>query len=476
MPESQIRTVNEDEITISRDALEDLRGRLRGEVVRPDHPDYDETRAAWNGMIDRRPGLIARCAGAGDVLESIRFARERGLEVAVRGGGHHIAGNSVCEGGFMIDLSPMKAVEVDPKDRTARVGPGATLAEMDAATQAHAMATPLGVNSTTGISGLTLGGGFGWLSRVHGLTVDNLAAAEVVTADGERLRASEEENPDLFWALRGGSGNFGVVTSFEYRLHEVGPEVLSGLIVHPFEDARTVLDGYREFAEDAPDDVTPWFVLRKAPPLPFLPEDVHGRMILILPVFVAGDMEAGQKLVEPLRAIGEPIADVVGPHPYAGWQQAFDPLLTPGARNYWKSHNFASLEDGALDAIVDYATRLPSDQSEIFVARLGGQVNRLPADATAYPHRDAEYVMNVHTRWEDPAQDDRCVAWARKFFDRMAAFATGGVYVNFMPMDETERVKAAFGPNYDRLARLKKRYDPDNFFRLNQNIAPAGDA
>ena len=472
MTKRRRRAIGEHVSAVDDAEVDGLAARLEGEVLSPEDPDYDEVRAVWNGMIDRRPGLIARCAVADDVLEAIGFARERGLEVAVRGAGHHIAGNSVCEGGLLIDLSPMKAIQVDPRARTARVAPGATLADMDSATQAHGLATPLGVNSTTGIAGLTLGGGFGWLSRMHGLTVDNLAAAEMINADGERLRASEDENPDLFWALRGGGGNFGVVTSFEYRLHEVGPEVLSGLIVHPFDHAREVLDRYREFADDSPDEVTPWFVLRKAPPLPFLPEEVHGRMILILPVFVAGDMDAGKPLVEPLRAIGKPIADVIGPHPYTGWQQAFDPLLTPGARNYWKSHNFAALEDEALDAIVEYAGRLPSDQSEIFVARVGGAINRKPSDATAYPHRDAEYLMNVHTRWENPGEDDRCVAWAREFFDVMTPHATGGVYVNFMPADETGRVKAALGPNYDRLARLKRRYDPDNFFHLNQNIAP----
>jgi FAD/FMN-containing dehydrogenase len=453
--------------------VDGLAARLEGEILTAEDPGYDEARAVWNGMIDRRPDLIVRCAGADDVSAAVGFARDRGLEVAVRGAGHHIAGHSVCEGGLLIELSPMKRVDVDPKRRTARVGAGATLADMDGATQAHGLATPLGVNSTTGVAGLTLGGGFGWLSRMHGLTVDNLSAAEVITADGERLRASEDENSDLFWALRGGSGNFGVVTAFEYRLHDVGPEVLSGLIVHPFDDAREVLDRYREFADDAPDEVNPWFVVRKAPPLPFLPSEIHGRMILILPVFVAGDMDAAKPLVEPLRAIGKPIADVVGPHPYAGWQQAFDPLLTPGARNYWKSHNFPALDDGALDSIVEYSGRLPSDQTEIFVARMGGAMNRKPADATAYPHRDVEYLMNVHTRWEDPGEDEGCVAWAREFFDTMARYATGSVYVNFMPTDETGRVKAAYGPNYDRLAELKKRYDPDNFFHLNQNIAPA---
>jgi FAD/FMN-containing dehydrogenase len=472
MTERRTREIG-NEKAIDDTEVDGLAARLEGEILTAEDPGYDEARAVWNGMIDRRPDLIVRCAAADDVSEAVGFARDRGLEVAVRGAGHHIAGHSVCEGGLLIDLSPMKRVDVDPKRRTARVGAGATLADMDGATQAHGLATPLGVNSTTGVAGLTLGGGFGWLSRMHGLTVDNLSAAEVITADGESLRASEDENSDLFWALRGGSGNFGVVTAFEYRLHDVGPEVLSGLIVHPFDDAREVLDRYREFADDAPDEVNPWFVVRKAPPLPFLPSEVHGRMILILPVFVAGDMDAAKPLVEPLRAIGKPIADVVGPHPYAGWQQAFDPLLTPGARNYWKSHNFPALDDGALDSIVEYSGRLPSDQTEIFVARMGGAMNRKPADATAYPHRDVEYLMNVHTRWEDPGEDEGCVAWAREFFDTMARYATGSVYVNFMPTDETGRVKAAYGPNYDRLAELKKRYDPDNFFHLNQNIAPA---
>ena len=473
MTERRTRDIGRRENAIDDTEVDGIATRLEGDVLTAEDPGYDEARAVWNGMIDRRPELIVRCAEADDVTLAVGFARDRGLEVAVRGAGHHIAGHSVCEGGLVIDLSPMKAVEVDPKRRTARVGSGATLADMDGGTQAHGLATPLGINSTTGIAGLTLGGGFGWLSRMHGLTVDNLAAAEVITADGERLMASEDENPDLFWGLRGGSGNLGVVTAFEYRLYDVGPEVLSGLIVHPFDDAREVLDRYREFADDAPDEVTPWFVVRKAPPLPFLPQEVHGRMILILPVFVAGDVDAAKPLVEPLRAIGKPIADVIGPHPYAGWQQAFDPLLTPGARNYWKSHNFPALVDGALDSIVDYAGRLPSDQTEIFVARMGGAMNRKPADATAYPHRNVEYLMNVHARWEDPAEDDACVAWARELFDTMARYATGGVYVNFMPTDETERVRAAYGPNYDRLAGLKRRYDPDNFFHLNQNIAPA---
>jgi FAD/FMN-containing dehydrogenase len=440
--------------------------------VTPDSAAYDETRAVWNAMIERRPGLIVRCAGAGDVSQAVRFGREHHLLVSVRGAGHNIAGNAVCDGGMMIDLSGMKSVEVDAANRTARVQPGATLGDVDAATQRHGLALPVGINSTTGIAGLTLGGGFGWLSRKHGLTIDNLISAEVVTATGEQVTAGETENPDLFWGIRGGGGNFGIVTSFEFRLHPVGPEVLAGLIVHPFSAAGDVLRQYRQFVASAPEELSVWVVLRKAPPLPFLPEDVHGTEVLVIAALYAGDMAAGERALEGLRSIGNPIADVVSPHSFVEFQQAFDPLLTPGSRNYWKSHDFTRLDDGVLGVILEYAAKLPTAECEIFVAHLGGAVGRVATDATAYTHRDAEFVLNVHTRWSDPAMDDECVSWAREFFDRSAPFATGGVYVNFMPQDEGGRVAAAYGSNYRRLAELKGKYDPENFFRLNQNIQP----
>ncbi len=324
------------------------------------------------------------------------------------------------------------------------------------------------------MAGLTLGGGFGWLTRRHGLTADNLLSAELITADGQRHHVSAEEDEDLFWALRGGGGNFGVVTSFEFDLHPVGPEVLSGLVVHPFAAGRDVLTYYREFVADTSDDLVVWSVLRKAPPLPFLPPEVHGTEVVILAAFYAGEMSKGEAELKRLREFGKPIADVIGPHPYAGWQTAFDPLLTPGARNYWKSHNFTELSDDLIGVFLEYAGNLPSDHSEIFLARMGGAMNRVAPDATAYPHRDVEFVMNVHTRWESPAEDERCVAWARKFFDATAPHATGGVYVNFMPADEAERVPTgAYGPNYERLCALKTKYDPQNLFRVNQNIRPA---
>ncbi len=460
---------------VTAETVDGFRAQLRGALCLPGEPGYDTARTIWNAMIDRRPAMIVRAAGAADVIAAVNFAREHRALLAVRGGGHNIAGNAVCDGGLMIDLTPMKSVRVDPSSRSARVEPGVTLGELDRETQAFGLATPVGINSTTGVAGLTLGGGFGWISRTHGLTIDNLLSADVVTANGQLVHVSDKENPDLFWAVRGGGGNFGVVTSFEFRLHPVGPTVLSGLIVHPFAKAKELFDGYRRLAATAPDELTCWVVLRKAPPLPFLPQEVHGTEVMVLALCYIGDLEKGRKVVAPLQALGKPIADVVGPHPFAGWQTAFDPLLTPGARNYWKSHDFIELGDGAIDVMLDHAGRLPSPECEIFVGQLGGAINRVPVGATAYPHRDVQFVLNVHTRWTDPGQDKKCVAWARELFDRMAPHATGGVYVNFMPEDETQRVRAgAYGPNYERLTKLKAKYDPGNLFRHNQNIRPAG--
>lgn len=454
--------------------MDALNEGFRGTLLTPDDPDYDDARAIWNAMVDRRPGLIARCASAEDVAMIVRFAAERELLVSVRGGGHNIAGNAVCDGGIMVDLSRMNDVAVDPGTRTARVGPGATLADMDASTQEHGLATPLGINSTTGVAGLTLGGGFGWLSRKHGMTVDNLRAVELVTADADRVIASERDHAELFWALRGGGGNFGVATAFEFDLHPVGPEVLSGLIVHPWDMARDVLRFNRDFVATLPDETTVWAVLRKAPPLPFLPESWHGREVVVLAAFHAGEIHEGEALLRPLRDFGDPIADVISPHPYAGWQQAFDPLLTPGLRNYWKSHDLAELSDAAIDTLVEFGGRLPNPLCEIFVAQLGGAAGRVAADATAYPNRDTGFIMNVHTRWEDPVDDRACIGWARELFDSMAPHATGSVYVNFMPDDESDRVRAgAYGRNYERLARIKAQYDPANLFRMNQNIRPS---
>ncbi len=458
-------------------AVSALGDALSGSLIRPGEAGYDEARAVWNAMIDRRPALVARCANAADVQAAVRFARDHDLLVSIKGAGHNIAGNAVCENGLLIDLSGMRSVELDGRRRRAHVAPGCTLGDVDAATQKEGLAVPTGINSTTGIAGLTLGGGFGWLTRKHGLTVDSLLSADVVTADGELIRASADENADLFWGLRGGGGNFGVVTSFEFALHPVGPEVLSGLIVHPFDDADDVLRAYRDFVADAPEELTVWVVVRKAPPLPFLPEEWHGREVVVLAACYAGDMAEGEKALAPLRAVGRPIADVISPHPFAGWQQAFDPLLTPGARNYWKSHDFDALEDGLLDTALEHASRLPSPHCEVFIAHVGGgAASRVPEDATAYPSRGVEFIMNVHGRWEDAIQDEAGMGWARGLFHAVEPYARGSVYVNFMTADESDRVAAAYGSNYARLADLKRRVDPGNLFRMNQNIRPAARA
>jgi FAD/FMN-containing dehydrogenase len=459
---------------ISPDDLQALQSNLTGRICVRGEPGYDEARTIWNAMIDRLPGVVIRCANASDVIGAVRFANARDLDIAVRGGGHNIAGNAVCEGGVLIDLSQMKSVHVDPAARRAWVGPGCTLADVDKQTQAFGLVVPTGINSTTGIAGLTLGGGFGWLTRPFGMTVDNLVGADVVTASGELVHASETENPDLFWGLRGGGGNFGIVTSFEFRLHELGQEVFSGLLVHPFDDARTLLRQYREVATKAPDELTIWTVMRKAPPLPFIPAEWHGREVLFFAVCYAGSNADGEKATKELRSLGHPIADVLGPHPYLAWQMAFDPLLTPGARNYWKTHDFATLSDGAIDAIIDAVSHLPGPECEVFMAHVGGAMARMAKDKTAYPFRDAHFIMNVHTRWRDPAGDGDCLAWARALYKATEPFATGSAYVNFMPADDSGRISEVYGDNYKRLVELKRRWDPKNRFRMNHNIDPAG--
>jgi FAD/FMN-containing dehydrogenase len=473
MTEIRLASLQGGAIALGSDTIAALRQTLRGNLCLAREEGYDEARTIWNAMINRHPGVVVRCRGAADIVRAVRFAREHGLLLAVRGGGHNIAGNAVCEGGLLIDLSLMRSVRVNPARRTARVEPGATLGEFDKEAQAFGLATPLGINSTTGVAGLTLGGGFGWLSRKFGLAADNLISVDVVTAEGELVQANATENSDLFWALRGGGGNFGVVSSFEFRLHPVGPMVLSGLIVHPFARAKELLAGYRQAASKAPDELTVWVVLRQAPPLPFLPTEVHGKEILVFAVCYTGDEADGKRELEPLRALGEPIADVIGMQPYAAWQTAFDPLLTPGAYNYWKSHNFVELSDGLLDTLAGHAARLPTAECEIFIGQLGGTTSRVAVDATAYPHRNANFVMNVHTRWREPADERRSIEWARQLFAETAPHATGGVYVNFMPEDEIDRVSSAYGANYARLAALKAKYDPGNLFRLNQNVQPS---
>ncbi|AML52884.1 FAD-binding oxidoreductase [Falsihalocynthiibacter arcticus] len=454
------------------DVIEALAGSLRGSVFSQGAVEFDASRTLWNAMVDRQPGLVIRAMGTSDIRAAVNFARKNNLLLAIRSGGHQIAGHAVAEGALLLDLSHMQSVHVDPFAKTARVEPGALLSDVDKETQSHALALPTGINSTTGIAGLTLGGGFGWITRKFGMTIDSLLSVDIVTADGSFLTASADKNADLFWAVRGGGGNFGVVTSFEFRLHEVGPSVLAGLIVHPLEDAPSLLRAYNKIAGSAPDELTVWVVMRKAPPLPFLPEDWHGKLVLVFAACYIGDEADGGESLKQLRGLGNPIADVICEAPFVGWQTAFDPLLAPGMRNYWKSHDFNELSSDAVSVLLKAIATLPDPNSEVFIAHVGGAMARVAEDATAYPQRSAHFIMNVHTRWADESGDATCIGWARKLFDDTAQYSTGSVYVNFMPDDEVGRVSGAYGSNMERLGHVKAKYDPKNLFRLNHNIKP----
>jgi FAD/FMN-containing dehydrogenase len=456
-------------------SLEALRDPVEGDVIAPGDADYREAREIWNAMIDREPAAIVRPRNAEDVAEAIGFARGHELPLAVRGGGHNVAGNATVDDGLVIDFCDMRAVEVDAAGRTVRVEAGALLSDLDAAAAQHGLVVPGGIISTTGVAGLTLGGGFGWLSRKLGLTIDSLRSAELVTAGGESITASEHSHPDLFWGIRGGGGNFGVVTSFEFQAHDLGPELLCGLIVHPIESGREFLQHHREMASKAPDELSAWVVVRLAPPLPFLPEEVHGRPVVVLAFLHAGDPDEGEALVgERYEGFGEPYGKHIGVMPYPAWQQGFDALNAPGHRNYWKSHNLAELSDPVIDAALAAVERLPSPHAEVLIAHLGGAISRVENDRTAYAHRDAEFVVNFHGHWTDPADDETGLAWTRNLFDAIAPHATGGTYVNFLSDEGPERVQDAYPPAaWSRLVEVKRRFDPNNLFRLNQNIPPS---
>ncbi|MBA1147571.1 FAD-binding oxidoreductase [Ectothiorhodospiraceae bacterium WFHF3C12] len=463
-------------VGLDDETLTAFRDGLRGELLEPGYEGYDDARALWNAMYDRRPALIVRPRGAADIMQAVRFAGEHGLEIAIRGGAHNVAGNGACDNGLMLDCSAMTGIRVEPEARIAHVEPGARLGDLDRETQAHGLATPLGFISGTGVAGLTLGGGFGYLSRKHGMTVDNLRAADVVTADGRFVRASADENPELFWALRGGGGNFGIVTRFELDLHPLGPQVMAGPVVHDFEDAPAVLREVDRVMREAPDEVSCLVVLRHAPPLPFLPESVHGRMILLLAMIHTGDTADGERALAPLRAIGNPIADKVCPRPYTAFQSMLDASAAFGARNYWKAHYLPPMSGSAVDTLCDRAGRMTSRESVVGMMTLGGAIARRRADSTPYSHRDASWVLNIQARWRAAPEDDTHIGWAREAFEAMTPHATGGVYVNFLGGDEgAERLRAAFGAGtFERLASVKADWDPGNRFHLNQNIPPAG--
>jgi FAD/FMN-containing dehydrogenase len=448
---------------------------FRGPLISAGHPDYDSARAVWNGAIDRRPRLIARCIGTADVAAAVRYARDHDLEIAIRGGGHNVAGTAVCDGGIVIDLSAMRAVRVDPAGRRAWVQGGALWGDVDRETQAHGLATTGGIVSHTGVAGLTLGGGVGWLMRKHGLTIDNLLAADVVTAGGERLRASEDEHSDLFWALRGGGGNFGVVTAFEFRLHSVGPAVLAGPILWDAADAGEVLRFYRDFIREAPDELGTVVRFGTAPPLPVIPEHLHWRAVLIVGCCYAGPIADGERALRALRAFRTPLLDLVGPAPYTAFQGALDSTVVHGWNYYWKSTYLPELSDDLIDVLAGHAFSGASPRSYAAMFHLKGAVSRVAEGGTAFGNRQASHAITLDAVWR-PGEDygERDTAWAREFFAALGRFREG-VYVNFLGGDEDPgRVREAYGDSiYERLVDVKTKYDPDNVFRHNQNIRPS---
>jgi FAD/FMN-containing dehydrogenase len=447
---------------------------FRGRLIGANHVEYDRVRAVWNGAVDRRPRLIARCTGTADVVAAVRFARDHDLEIAIRGGGHNVAGTAVCDGGIVIDLSGMRAVRVDPADRRAWVEGGALWGDVDRETQAHGLATTGGIVSHTGVGGLTLGGGVGWLMRKHGLTVDNLLAVDIVTAGGKRLRASEDEHPDLFWAVRGGGGNFGVVTSFEFRLHSVGPAVLAGPIFWDSSDVREVLRSYREFIRDAPDELGTVVRFGTAPPLPVIPADLHWRPVVMVGACYAGPIEAGERALRPLRASRTPLLDLIEPTPYVGFQSAIDSTVIHGWHYYWKSTYLPELRDDLIDVIAEQAFSCSSPRSYVAMFHLKGAVSRVAEGVTAFGNRQASHAVTLDAVWR-PGEDfgHLDTAWTKRFFAALGRYREG-VYVNFLGGDEEAgRVREAYGDStYDRLADVKTTYDPENIFHHNQNIRP----
>ena len=453
---------------------DELAGAVRGGIVKPGDESYDQARAVWNGRFDRRPAAIIRCHDADDVKAGIDFAHRRGLRLAVRAGGHSNAGHSAIDGGLLVDLSLMKGVEVDPESKTARVQPGVKWGEFNPVAEEHGLATPGGTVSTVGVAGFTLGGGGGYLTRKYGMAVDNLLSVEVVTADGRFVRASSEENPDLFWAIRGGGGNFGVVTSFEFRLHEVGPEVLAGQIMHRLDDTPNLLRSFREFMRNAPDELQVYPFFLRIPPIDAFPEEFHGQVVLDFVVFHEDAGPAGEAALRPLLELGDPIMTAVGPQSYSSVMGAFDEGLPAGQRYGSRAHYLDGISDDVIDTIMAHMPGMAGPLTVAYLDVLGGAPSRVDPSATAFPHRDARYAFHIMPGWTDHDDDEQVMAWANALHDAMGHHATGGVYVNLLGPDEEDRIRAAYGTNYDRLVEVKKKWDPENLFRGNYNINPSG--
>ncbi len=460
------------DIKVDEAALRELEASFRGPIVRPGDPTYEQDRKIWNGSIDRSPALIARCAGVADVIAAVKFGRRTGLPVAVRGGGHSFPGLSSVDGGLVIDLSPMRGIRVDPEARTARAQAGVLLGELDRETQAFGMAVPSGIVTHTGMAGLTLGGGIGWLMRKYGLSVDQLLSVDLITADGEFVKASGRENPDLFWGVRGGGGNFGIVTDFEFRLNPVGPTVVAGPILWPMEESPNVLRFYREWIRDVPEELTTIVVHRYTPPLPVIPPELHGTPIVTVIGCYAGPVEEGEKVMRPMKEFGSPLLDLCVPKPFLTHQAMFDPSFPHGWWYYFRSADLAELTDEVIDIVAANARKMKSRLTAFPIFQLGGAISRVGEDETPFNGRQAGHTININATTESAQGFDGERDWARNFWSELQPYHTS-VYVNFLLDEGEERIRQAYGPaRYDRLKALKRTYDPDNFFRLNQNIAP----
>jgi FAD/FMN-containing dehydrogenase len=468
----QIATIEGGTTTIRATDVQALRTAFRGTLLVPGDAAFDQARRIWNAMIDRRPGLIAQCSGAADVITAVNFARTHGLLVAIRGGGHSWPGHSVCDDGLMIDLSRMRAVRVDPQARTVHAQGGALWGDVDHESQVFGLATPGGVVSTTGIGGLTLGGGSQtWLVRKYGSSADNLLSADVVTASGDVLTASERDNEDLFWALRGGGGNFGVVTSFEYRLHPVGPRVLAGAAFFEWNRAKEVTDFYLDYVQNVPDAITTQLLYWSAPPAPFLPESIHGRRVAIIAACYAGEVNEGEDVVAPIRRLA-PTVDLLAPMPYAAFQSMFDPLLPKGIYSYAKSDYFDQIPSAMVADMIAWAARTPTPLSMTRLNHFGGAMSRIANDATPFAHRDAMFAFSEDAFWNAPEDTEANVHWVKDCWQTMRSYSPRGAYINFMADEGEDRVRESYRGNYDRLVQIKRQYDATNLFRLNQNIKP----
>src|SRR5512132_4261148 len=464
------------EVALDPEATQAFAEGVRGPILRPGDSGYDEARAIWNGLIDRRPALIVQCSGAADVVDAVNFAREQNLVLSVKGGGHNVAGNATNDGGMVIDLAGMRGVHVDPATAIVRAEGGATWGEVDRESQLHGLAVPGGVVSTTGIAGLTLHGGMGHLRRKHGLSIDSLLSVDIVTADGEFHHASATENEDLFWAVRGAGSNFGVVTSFEFQAHPVGPMVMVGAIFYPLEDVKTLLPAWRDYMATAPNELSSLAICWSVPSAEPFPPELHGAPVFVVAGTYSGSLEDGEPVVQPLRELGEPLIDLSGPWPWVGLQNGFDALFPKGELRYWKSRALAELSEAAIDEIAQFAARRPTPATDIVIWHHGGAMSAVGESHTAYGGPAAALLCTGEVSWADPALNDEAIAWGRKFWDAMGKHSSGGLYLNFAGLGEEKEalVKAAHGANYIRLAELKAKYDPGNLFRMNLNIAPAG--